>query len=84
MASCCTSFKSHEIRGLMFTLDEEQIFELTNGSHKKTTLKQRPGSRDSPELQNTVFFDYQVVKFLLDIYEMNDRRAGIQQYSGTA
>ncbi|WP_299241750.1 hypothetical protein [uncultured Aquimarina sp.] len=71
-ASCCVSFKSIEIRGVMITLTEEKVIELTNLSHRKATLQKKTSSIDFPELKNTVFFNYNGVNFFLDVHEINE------------
>ncbi|MCR1024284.1 hypothetical protein NQT66_05660 [Cellulophaga baltica] len=79
-SSCCISFKSREISGFMLTLTEEKIFELTNPSHREKTYKKRPHPKDSPELKNTVFFNYNGANFFLDINEMMEFYSLLDRY----
>ena len=72
VSSCCVSFKSLEIRGLMFTLTEEDVFELTDPKHKEETLRIQPNAEHYPNLKGTAFFKFKGVNFFLDINEIHE------------
>jgi hypothetical protein len=80
VASCCVNFKSLELRDLMFTINEHDVFELAKPEHKKRTLEIQPNPKHDPELAGTAFFIFNGVNFFLNIDEIHQFYDLINRY----